>query len=85
MRSHGTVEWFSEPKGYGYLAAEDGTEVYVAHDEIRGEGFRTLHAGQQVSFVMDDDGRGPCAVDVAPVLQGSRAEQRSEGRRVDAG
>lgn len=67
MDSSGVVDWFSENKGYGYLTAEDGTPVYVQHDQILGEGFRTLVAGQRVRFRLGDDGRGPAAQHVEVV------------------
>lgn len=66
----GTVMWFSDDKGYGYLRTLDGLEVFVHHAQIAGEGFRTLVAGATVTFEIGDDGRGPTAHDVAPSTTG---------------
>ncbi len=63
----GTVEWFSEHKGYGYVIADDGTALYVHHSQISGEGFRTLTPGLPVTFEPGDDGRGPTATKVRPL------------------
>lgn len=67
QRQHGQVRWFSREKGYGFLIPDDGGEdVFVRFSSIAGEGFRCLDAGQRVSFVLGDDGRGPRADDVRP-------------------
>lgn len=67
-RHLGAVRWFSQEKGYGFLAPDDGGEdVFVRFSAIAGEGFRTLTTGQRVSYVRGDDGRGPRAADVRPV------------------
>jgi CspA family cold shock protein len=66
-RATGAVRWFSQEKGYGFLAPDDGGEdVFVRFSAISGEGFRTLTAGQRVTYVLGDDGRGPRANDVRP-------------------
>jgi CspA family cold shock protein len=62
-RTHGRVLWFS-PKGFGMIAAEDGTDVYVHHSGIDGDGFRSLPTDAHVSFVIDPAARGPEAIDV---------------------
>lgn len=62
----GTVTWFAEHKGYGYIRADDGTDVYVDHGQIVGVGFRTLESGERVRFTLTDDGRGPAAAGVQP-------------------
>ena len=54
----GTVKWFNESKGFGFLSREGGPDVFVHHSEIRAEGFRTLNEGDRVSFVLEDDRRG---------------------------
>ncbi len=46
----GTVKWFNADKGYGFIAQEDGEDVFVHFSEIQGEGFKTLDEGQKVSF-----------------------------------
>lgn len=66
VKTFGTVDWFSDHKGYGYLTADDGVAVFVQHTDIVGEGYRTLDAGDRVAFVVGDDGRGPTALEVTP-------------------
>jgi cold shock protein len=64
-RRSGTVRWYSEEKGYGFLAPDDGSEdVFVRYSAIEGSGFRTLSEDQRVTFVTGSDGRGPRANDV---------------------
>ncbi len=64
-RRSGTVRWYSEEKGYGFLAPDDGGEdVFVRYSAIEGSGFRSLDEGQPVTFVTGSDGRGPRASDV---------------------
>jgi CspA family cold shock protein len=54
----GTVKWFNETKGYGFIAREDGNAVFVHHSEIEGSGYRTLHEGEQVEFEERNGERG---------------------------
>ena len=49
-RHNGTVKWFNERKGFGFIAREDGADVFVHYREIRGDGFKTLAEGQRVEF-----------------------------------
>ena len=66
-RRTGVVRWYSEEKGYGFLAPDDGGEdVFVRYSAIEGDGFRTLAEGQRVTFVTGSDGRGPRASEVRP-------------------
>ncbi len=66
-RRSGIVRWYSEEKGYGFLAPDDGSEdVFVRYSAIEGEGFRSLREGQPVTFVTGSDGRGPRASEVRP-------------------
>lgn len=66
-RCTGWVRWYSQEKGYGFLAPDDGGEdVFVRYSAIAGDGFRTLTEGQRVSFAVADDGRGPRADAVRP-------------------
>lgn len=60
----GKVKWFSDQKGYGFIAREDDTDVFVHHTAIEMEGFRTLRQGEPVRYVLRDDGKGPQAVHV---------------------
>jgi len=58
-RLTGTVKWFNEAKGCGFLERPDGDDVFVHFSEIRGDGFRTLNDGQQVEFEIGDGPKGP--------------------------
>lgn len=61
----GTVKWFNESKGFGFITPEDGTkDVFVHFSAIASEGFRTLNEGQQVNFDVEDGPKGPQAVNV---------------------
>jgi CspA family cold shock protein len=67
MRTTGTVKWFNDQKGFGFLAREDGEkDVFVHHTAIQGEsgGFRTLAEGQKVEFDVVDGTKGPAAENV---------------------
>lgn len=62
----GTIKWFSESKGYGFITPEDGgKDVFVHHSAITGTGFKSLVEGQRVSFDVKDGPKGLQAVDVA--------------------
>jgi CspA family cold shock protein len=63
-RVKGTVKWFNGTKGYGFLAREEGPDVFVHYSAINVEGFRTLEEGQQVEFTIEDGQKGPQAADV---------------------
>jgi CspA family cold shock protein len=54
----GTVKWFNDVRGYGFIARENGDEVYVHHTVIEGGGYRTLHEGEQVEFEERQSERG---------------------------
>ena len=62
----GTVKWFNETKGYGYIAQEDGPDVFVHFSAIQGDGFKTLTDGQKVEFTVTDGQKGPQAENVNP-------------------
>lgn len=66
-RVTGEVRWFSATRGYGIISPDDdGPEVFVEHDTIAMDGFRTLRAGQRVAFRLSADAHGPVALDVRP-------------------
>ena len=60
----GTVKWFNAEKGFGFISREDGSDVFVHFSAIQGDGFKTLEAGQAVTFDVEDSDRGPQAVNV---------------------
>jgi CspA family cold shock protein len=61
----GTVKWFDSQKGYGFIEPEDGSkDVFVHYSGIRGTGYRSLEEGDEVDFEIEQDQRGPKAVDV---------------------
>jgi cold shock protein len=63
----GTVKWFNESKGFGFLSHEGGPDVFVHHSEIRAEGFRTLNEGDKVRFEITQSPKGPRASNVTLV------------------
>lgn len=60
----GKVKWFSAEKGYGFIAREDGDDVFVHLSAIQDEGFKTLNEGQDVEFDIVEGARGPQAANV---------------------
>ncbi|MBN2190298.1 MAG: cold-shock protein [bacterium] len=60
----GTVKWFSNQKGYGFITSEDGKDVFVHHSVIQGEGYKTLEEGQQVEFDVQQGPKGEQATNV---------------------
>ena len=60
----GTVKWFNEKKGFGFIASDDGTDVFVHFSAIQDSGFKTLTEGQRVSFDVEKGQKGPSAVNV---------------------
>jgi CspA family cold shock protein len=63
----GTVKWFNESRGYGFIAPDDGGEdLFVHHSEIAAEGFRTLREGQKVEYEVQEGQKGPQATNVRP-------------------
>ncbi|MDZ7663488.1 cold-shock protein [Thiohalophilus sp.] len=61
----GTVKWFNESKGFGFIAPSDGSnDVFVHFSAITGSGFRTLTEGQSVTFNVENGQKGPQATDV---------------------
>ena len=83
----GTVKWFNEIKGYGFINRDDGDDVFVHCSGIEGSGLRTLLEGQRVEFrVSDEDPKGPRAVDVRAIVDGSgREDVPSSGRKAVEG
>ena len=63
----GTVKWFNESKGFGFLSREGGPDVFVHHSAIRGDGYRTLAEGEKVQFDVVQSPKGPRAENVTRV------------------
>ncbi len=65
--STGTVKWFNEKKGFGFITPDDGgKELFVHHSEIKTNGYATLSEGQKVQFEVGSGKKGPCATNVIP-------------------
>ena len=63
----GTVKWFNNSKGYGFIAQDDGSgDVFVHFSAIQGDGFKTLTENQKVSYEVQDGPKGPQATNVVP-------------------
>ena len=60
----GTVKWFSNQKGYGFITPEDGPDVFVHHTVIQGDGYKTLEEGQAVEFEVEQGPKGAQAKNV---------------------
>ena len=66
-RLNGTVKWFNESKGYGFISREGGADLFVHFSNIAGSGFKTLKEGQAVSFTEGQGQKGPQAENVEPI------------------
>ena len=63
----GTVKWFDQKKGYGFIAQEDGDDLFVHYSALNREGFKTLDEGDQVEFEISEGNKGPQATNVTVV------------------
>ena len=66
-RETGTVKWFNDAKGFGFIERANGADVFVHHSAIRGEGFKSLADGQQVEFEVVQGPKGPAAEGVVAI------------------
>ena len=64
--ARGTVKWFNEQKGFGFIEQEDGPDVFVHFSAINSDGFKTLNEGQAVEFDVEEGPKGPQASNVQP-------------------
>jgi cold shock protein len=65
--ANGTVKWFNEKKGFGFIEQEDGPDVFVHFSGINGSGFKSLVEGDRVTFSVEQGPKGPAAVNVTVV------------------
>ncbi|RME57782.1 MAG: cold shock domain-containing protein [Caldilineae bacterium] len=60
----GTVKWFNDQKGFGFIQRDGGNDVFVHHSAIMADGYRTLNEGDRVEFTVEDGPKGPAAAGV---------------------
>ncbi|MBI1747617.1 MAG: cold-shock protein [Acidobacteria bacterium] len=65
MFETGTVKWFNETKGFGFITSDKGSDVFVHHSAVEGDGFKTLQEGQRVKFVVVEGKKGQAAGSVS--------------------
>ena len=71
--TNGTVKWFNDAKGYGFITPDEGSkDLFVHHSSIAGEGFKSLAEGARVSFEQREGSKGPEATNVTPVASSAR-------------
>jgi len=63
----GTVKWFNDSKGFGFIEQENGPDVFAHFSAIQGEGFKSLSEGQKVQFTIVDGQKGPQAENIVPL------------------
>jgi CspA family cold shock protein len=79
-RASGTVKWFSQEKGFGFVTREDGSDVFVHHSGISGRGFKTLEQGERVEFDVIEEPKGLKASNLTRLDQPGEGDGRCDGR-----
>ncbi len=74
--SKGTVKWFNNQKGYGFITGEDGKDVFVHFSGLNMEGFKTLEEGQNVEYEVSEGEKGPQATNVTVIQQSETTGRR---------
>ncbi len=64
MSVEGTIKWFNEKKGFGFIQQDNGPDIFVHYSSIIGDGFKTLAEGQRVQFDIEEGSKGPKAINV---------------------
>ncbi|MBA4417015.1 MAG: cold-shock protein [Syntrophus sp. (in: bacteria)] len=70
--AQGTVKWFNNSKGFGFIGQDDGADIFVHHSAIQGTGFKSLTEGERVTFDVVSGPKGPAAENVVKVSGGSK-------------
>jgi cold shock protein len=78
-RTNGTVKWFSQEKGYGFLQREGGADVFVHYSAIDGGGFKVLYEGEEVEFDIIEEPKGPKAANVVRLNPPAEPPRRQGG------
>ena len=73
-RETGTVKWFNDSKGFGFISRESGDDVFVHYSDVQGGGFRSLREGQRVEFSVEQGTKGPKTTNVLALDSGPSAE-----------
>ena len=79
-RTNGTVKWFSQEKGYGFLQREGGADVFVHYSAIEGSGFKVLYEGEEVEFEVIEEPKGPKAATVVRLNPPAEAPRHGGNR-----